>query len=136
MSVSISQDLSLTIKGISPAAGPGMVLLANPSLVTSNVTQGDYFADTFTVNPSTPATVLDLLELVACTSIWIQTDQPIEVTLTQNAVDNKIVVDSFMTMNTSFTAIKLANTSASATANINVVAVGSRIVNPGTPGIF
>jgi hypothetical protein len=136
MSVSVSTDLSLTIKGISPAAGPGLVLLANPSLVATNVTQGDYFADTFVVNALTTTTALDLGGIVSGATVWIQTDLPITVTLTQNAIDNDIVVDSFLMMNTTFTALKLANASATTAANINVVVVGSRVTNPGTPGIF
>jgi hypothetical protein len=136
MSVNVSSDMSLTIKGISPASGPGLVLLANPSLITSNVTQGDYFADTFTINPSTPATLLDLLGIVSSTSLWIQTDAPIAVTLTQNAIDRTFIVDSFVTMNTAFTAIKLANSSATVAAHINVVIVGNRVTNPNTPGIY
>lgn len=136
MSVNLSTDASLTIRGISPAAGPGLVLLANPSLVATNVTQGDYFADTFTVNPSTPTTTMDLGDIVAGATVWIQTDQTITVTLTQNSIDNDFVVDSFMLMNTAFTAIKIANASAVNTAHINLVVVGSRVTNPGTPGIY
>ena len=136
MSVNVSSEASVTIRGISPAAGPGLVLLANPSLVTTNVSEGDYFADTFVVNPLTTATALDLGDIVTGATVWIQTDSPITVTLTQNAVDNDVDLDSFMMMNTSFTAIKLANASATVAANINVVVVGDRAVNPGTPGIF
>lgn len=136
MSVNVSAEASLTIRGITPAAGTGLTLLANPSLALTNVSEGDYFADTFTVNPSTPDTVLDLGDIVSGATIWIQTDQPITLTLTQNAVDNAFVVDSFLMMNTSFTAVKLANASASTAANINIVVVGDRVVNPGTPGIY
>ncbi len=136
MSVNVSSEASLTIRGISPASGPGLVLLANPSLVTTNVTEGDYFADTFTVNPLTTTTALDLGDIVAGATVWIQTDLPVTVTLTQNAVDNDVVVDSFMMMNTSFTALKLANADLTEAAHINVVVVGDRAINPGTPGIF
>lgn len=136
MSVNVSAEASLTIRGISPAAGPGLTLLANPSLVITNVTQGDYFADTFTINPLTPDTSLDLGDIVAGTTVWVQTDAPITVTLTQNSIDNSMVVDSFMSMNTGFTAIKFANASATVAAHINVVIVGNRVANPGTPGIY
>ncbi len=136
MSVSLSTDLSLTIKGISPAAGPGLVLLANPTLVATNVTQGDYFADVFTVNPLTTTTALDLGDIADGSTVWIQTDLPITVTLTQNSVDNSILVDSFMMLNTGFTELKLANASSTVAAHINVVVTGSRITNPGSPGIF
>lgn len=136
MSVNISSEASLTIKGISPAVGPGLTLLANPSLTITNVTQGDYFADTFTVNPSTSDTLLDLGDIIDGATIWVQTDQPVTVTLTQNAVDNAILVSSFMKMHTTFTAVKFANASVTAAAHISVVVVGNRVINPGTPGIF
>lgn len=136
MSVSVSTEASLTIRGISPASGPGLTLLANPSLESTNVTQGDYFADTFTVNALTTTTTLNLGDITAGTTAWVQTDLPVTVTLTQTAGDRPVLVDSFLMINTAFTAIKFANASATTAAHISVVIVGNRTTNPGTPGIW
>lgn len=136
MSVNVSAEGSITIKGISPAMGPGLTLLANPSYIATNVIAGDYFADTFTVNVSTPTTSLSLEDIVTGDFIWVQTDQPISVTLTQNSIDNTFTVDHFMFMQTGFTAVKFANSSLTAAAHINIVVAGERVTNPGTPGIF
>lgn len=136
MSVKVSQSASVTINGITPVAGAGLTLLASPALATSNVSYGDYFAETFTINALTPTTTKSLGDIATGKVIWVQTDQPITVTLTQSSVDKDFLVDSFMHMNVTFTAVKFANSSATSAANINIVVAGDRIVNPGTPGIF
>lgn len=136
MSVNVSQAASLTINGISTTGGVGLSLLAAPALAAANVTRGDYFAETFTVNPLTAATARPLGEIVSANTLWMQTDIPVDITLTQNAVDYTFTVDSFVFMNTSFTAIKLANNDATTAANINLVVVGDRTPNTGTPGIY
>ena len=74
MSVSVSKSASLTINGVTPVAGTGFTLLANPSLSVTNATEGDYFANTFTVNASTPDTAQSLGEITegVCTSIFLE----------------------------------------------------------------
>lgn len=137
MSVSVSQAASLTINGVTPVAGPGFTLLANPSLASANATEQDYFANVFTVNVSTPDTAQLMGEITEGHVIWIQTSSPITVTLTQaGPIDNSFLVDAFMYMNCTFTSIQMANASATATANVNLLVAGDRITNPGTPGIF
>ncbi len=136
MAVTVSQAASLTINGITPAAGTGLVLLANPSLATSNASFNDYFANTFVVNVSTPDTIQSMGNIVTGKVVWLQTDQQITVTLTQSATANAFVVESFMYMNADFTQIEIANASALTAANINLVIAGDRVTNPGTPGIF
>lgn len=136
MAVSVAQSSSVTITGVTPVAGTGFTLLAAPALSTTGVSYGDYFAETFTINASTPTTAKSLGDIATGELIWIQTDQPITVTLTQSAVDKDFLVDSFLCMNATFTAVKLANASATTAANINLVVVGDRITNPGGPGIY
>jgi len=136
MSVTVSQSASLTINGITATTGPGLTLLANPALAITNVAQDDYFAETFTINPLTPDTVRPIGDIVTGSVIWIQTDRPITVTLTQSAVDNAFLVDSFMYMNATFTQVQLANADATNAANINLVVAGDRVTNPGGPGIY
>lgn len=136
MSVKVSQSASVTVNGITPVAGAGLTLLASPALSTTNVSYGDYFAEIFTINASTPTTAKSLGDIVTGKVIWVQTDQPITVTLTQNAIDKDFAIDSFMHLNATFTAVKFANASATNAANINIVVAGDRVVNPGTPGIW
>lgn len=137
MSVSVSQSASLTINGVSPVAGSGFTLLANPSLASANAAEQDYFANIFTVNTSTPDTAQSMGEITEGHVIWLQTSSPITVTLTQaGPVDNAFLVDTFMYLSCTFTAIQIANASATTAASINLVVAGDRITNPGTPGIF
>lgn len=136
MSVKVSQSASVTINGITPVAGSGITLLASPALSSTNVSYGDYFAETFTINAATPTTAKSLGDIATGKVIWVQTDQPITITLTQNFIDKNFLVDSFMHMTATFTAVKFANASATDAANINIVVAGDRVVNPGTPGIW
>lgn len=136
MSVSVAQSGSLTIAGVTPTAGTGFTLLAAPALASTGVTYGDYFAETFVINPVTPTTTRAMGDIATGKVIWIQTDRPITVTLTQSAVDKDFLVDSFLYLNATFTAIKLANAHATLGANINMVITGDRVTNPGTPGIY
>ena len=85
MSVSASQSASLRINGIT-SSGPGLTLLANPELQATNVTYGDYFAETFTVNPVTSATSVSLGDIQVGGVIWVQTDSPVDVILTQDVL--------------------------------------------------
>jgi hypothetical protein len=140
MAVSVSKSASLSITGVTPTVGTGFTLLANPSLSATNVVEQDYFANVFTVNPSTvaqPDTDQSMGEITEGHVIWIQTDQPVTVTLTQaGPVDNAFLVDSFLYMNCTFTALQIANASATTAANINIIVAGDRITNPSTPGIY
>lgn len=135
MSVNVAQSASLTINGLTPVAGAGFTLLASPALSATNVQYGDYFAETFTINPSTPTTVQPIGNIATGSVLWVQTDQPITVTLTQTSGSNSYDVDSFLYVNATFTAVSFAN-AGTAAAHINLVAVGARAVNPGTAGIF
>lgn len=132
--ISYKESATLTVNGITPTMGAGLTLLASPSLA-STATAGDYLAETFIVNPSTPATALNLNKIVTGKTLWMQTDQPLSVTLTQNAVDHVFTVDSFIFMNSAFTAIKLANSSSLTPANINIVILGDRAPVDSNPGI-
>jgi len=137
MAVSVSQSASLSISGVTPTAGTGFTLLANPSLASTNVAAQDYFANVFTVNALTPDTAQSMGEIIEGHVVWIQTTSPITVTLTQaGPVDNAFLVNTFMFMNCTFTAIQIANASATENASINLIVAGDRITNPGTPGIF
>jgi len=81
--ISVSQSASITINGITPVAGPGMTLLASPQLATTNVQHGDYFANVFTVNPGTTITILPLGKIAHGSILWVRTDFPLQVVLTQ-----------------------------------------------------
>ena len=136
MAVTVSQSASLTINGITPALGPGLTLLASPALAITNAAQDDYFAETFTINVSTPDTVRTIGDIVTGKILWLQTDSPISVTLTQTDGAKEFIVESFLYIITDFTQIQLSNDDAITDAHINLVVAGDRVVNPGTPGIF
>lgn len=148
MSINISQNFELTVNGISPNAGAGLTLLANPSLSTANTVYDDYLADTFTLNPSVAAPTpiisigtLDVGDIVGAYAIWVQTDQPITINFVQNLVTSSILVDNFFYIsmnplggNPMGKPITFTNASTVNAAHITVVLAGDRAVNPGTPG--
>ena len=140
MSVKISQTASFVINGVTTLGGVGFTLLASPSLLTSNVDQGDYFAETFTINPSTTSVRQLTGSIVTGKVLWIQTDSPITITLNQGTlltpVNHTFTVDSFLFMNATFVEIYLTNDDPAVAANINLICTGDRVLNPGTPGIW
>lgn len=140
MSVTISQTASFQINGVTATAGSGFTLLANPQLLTSNVSHQDYYAEIFTVNPLTSLAAQSMGAIVTGKVLWMQTDIPVTVTLNQGTllvpIWNSYVVDSFLFTNATFVEIQLSNSNATTAAHINIVMVGDRVVNPGTPGIY
>lgn len=150
MSINISQAFELTVRGLSPNAGAGMVLLANPSLNTGNTVYDDYVADTFTLNPSvaTPVPIpsvgtLDVGDIDRSYVLWLQTDQPITVTFVQNLITSSVLVDSFFYLsmaplggNGFLSPITFTNNSTVNTAHLTVTLCGNRTPNPGTPGMY
>jgi hypothetical protein len=150
MSINISQAFELTVNGLSPNAGAGMVLLASPSLNSSNTVFDDYVADTFTLNPSvsTPIPIpsigtLDLGDISSGYVLWVQTDQPITINFTQNLVASSVQVDNFFYLSLSPLGgnpfkgpVTFTNNSTVNTAHLAVVLCGNRTPNPGTPGMY
>jgi hypothetical protein len=148
MSINISQSFEITVNGISPNAGAGMVLLANPSLNTANTIFDDYVADTFTLNPSvaTPVPIistgtLDTGDIAGAYALWVQTDQPITINFVQNLVTSSVLVDSFFYLsmaplggNPFKGPITFTNNSTVTAAHLTIVMCGDRTPNPGTPG--
>ena len=148
MSVNIAQHFELTVNGVSPSAGAGFTLLANPSLSTANTVYDDYLADTFTLNPSVAGVspiisigTLDLGDIVGAFAIWVQTDQPITINFVQNLVTSSVLTDSFFYIsmnplggNPIDRPITFTNSSTVNPAHITIVVAGNRLPNPGTPG--
>ena len=85
MSVNVTQQASFAISGITATGGSGLNLVANPALLTSNAPYGDYEAETYTVNPLTDFTDIPMEEIVTGRIIWVQTDNPIQLRLSQVA---------------------------------------------------
>jgi len=148
MSINISQSFEVTVNGLSPNAGAGMVLLANPSLNTANTVYDDYVADTFTLNPSvagpTPISsigTLDMGDIEGAYALWVQTDQPVTISFAQNLVTSSVLVDSFFYLsmaplggNPFKGPITFTNSSTVSPAHLTILMVGDRTPNPGTPG--
>lgn len=135
MPVNVSESSSLTVNGITPVAGPGLTLLASPSLTATNVLYDDYLAQTFTINPETTTTALSMDDIVTGKVLWVQTDAPIDVTLVQTT-DRTVAVDSFLHIHGTFTGVKFANSSLDTAAHVSIIIVGARATNSGAPGIF
>lgn len=133
--ITYNQNASMDVKGITPLAGSGISLLASPELRVISAPAGDYLAETYQVDHSTTATALDLGKITTGRTLWVQTDIPIVVTLTQTAGSVALTVDNFLMTNATFTAVSLTNASATATANVAIVVLGDRNP-PSGPGIF
>ena len=128
--VTATQSASFVVQGQLPLADR-----SNPAY-SNTLNADDLYSEIFVINPSTVATALDLSKIVTGTSLWVTTDHPVEVTLTQSTTDRTYIVDSFLFINATFTGIKLANTSATVAANVSINLTGNRaVVGPG-PGIY
>lgn len=148
MSINIAQSFGITVNGISPNAGAGIVLLSSPSLNTANTIFDDYVADTFTLNPSvsTPLPItsvgtLNTGDISGAYALWVQTDQPITINFVQNLVTSSVLVDSFFYLsmtplggNPFKGPITFTNNSTVNPAHLTIVLVGNRTPNPGLPG--
>ena len=133
--ITYNQNATMDVKGITPLMGSGITLLASPELQVISASAGDYLAETYQVDPSTTATALNLGKITTGRVLWLQTDIPVKLTLTQTAGDVTLLVDSFLMTNSTFTAAKLANASSTAIANVAVAILGDRVA-PSGPGIF
>lgn len=110
--------------------------LAKP-LFSNTYTNDDVHSETYVVNANTTTTALNLTNIVAGQLLWVTTDQPISVTITQTTDRTyDITGGGLLAVTATFTALKLANASLTTAANVVIVAVGNRVVNPGTPGIY
>jgi hypothetical protein len=85
MSVTTSQTASFIINGITSTGGTGLNLVASPSLLASNVSWDDYEAEIYAINPLTDYTSISMEEIVTGRVIWVQTDNPINLRLSQVA---------------------------------------------------
>jgi len=81
--ITYNQNASMTIKGLIPAGGAGISVLASPDLQVVGAPMGDYLAETYQIEPLTAATALDLGKITTGKVVWIQTDQPLAVTVIQ-----------------------------------------------------
>lgn len=130
---------NLDVSGITPTSGPKPSLKVSSVYTSGGVAVGDHIADTFVVNGSTPATAIDLGELVTGKAVWIEASAPIHLILTQDLgagpVDITYPIDKFMFSQTTFTAVKLANPTAVA-INVSIAVMGDRAAVGVGPGIY
>lgn len=119
--ITYNQSASMDVKGIVPLAGAGISLLASPSFQVAGASAGDYLAETYQVEPSTSTTALDLGKIVTGRTIWIQTDQPLEVTCIQASF-----------FGTSVSADSPATSTAAGTLTLNINGDGAQIITLGT----
>jgi hypothetical protein len=138
--LSFSSTATLAVTGITPGAGPTSTVKVNASFAGSATAADDRVAQTFTVNANTSATVVDLGKIVAGKALWVECDGPLHITLTQDLgagpVDNIVKVKKFMYLDSDFTAIKVANPSATTAVHMSINVVGDRLPVGGGPGVF
>ena len=139
-SFSLSSTATLAISGITPAAGPTTSDKVNGAYTGTPITVDDRLDEVYTINANTPDTLLSLGKIVASEALWLETDGPLNVTLTQDLgagpVDCPMRVSKFILLQSPFTAIKVANPSATTAVHFSVVVGGNRIPVGGGPGVF
>ena len=92
--ITYNQNASMTIKGLIPVGGAGISVLASPDLQVIGAPMGDYLAETYQVEPLTTATAIDMGKIVTGKIVWIQSDQPLAVTLFQTTYFGTSVSDT------------------------------------------
>ena len=136
MSVTYSQTVSATISGLTTTAGSGITLLSNPAFSISNNTADDYLSETYTINPSTPETAVDLGLIALGQFLWVQTNQPILLTLNQPVSGMAtFAVNNFLLLDSTFSSLSIANPGSSQ-ASVSIVIAGDRNSLTTNPGIF
>ena len=130
---------SLSITGTTPPTGPTENVAVAVNYSSGNVDADDKLDAAYTVNAGTTATAVDLGKLIALTMLWIQTNNPIVVTVTQDLgaglVDISMKVESFLMLPATITGLKLANPYATS-AKVALVAAGNRAPIGAGAGIF
>ena len=127
----LDETISLSLTGNSTT---GLSVLLEPAFTKANVAVDDYVHNTFIVNAGTTATAIDLGKIATASYLMVICDAPLEVTITQTT-DRTVDVNDFLLMNSTFTALKIANPGI-VDVNVTVLVAGNRIANPGTPGIY
>jgi hypothetical protein len=137
---SFSASASLGISGITPAAGPTSTDKVNATFTGAAGTADDRLAQTFTVNASTTATAIDMGKIVSGKALWIESDGALLVSITQDQgagpIVNVVKVDKFLYIQSIFTAVSVANPSATTAVHLSIVVAGDRIPVGGGAGVF
>jgi hypothetical protein len=137
---SYTTTATLALNGITPTTGPALTDKVNGVYSGISTAVDDRLNETYTINASTTATALDLGKIVAGTALWIQTDGPLHVSLTQDLgagpVVNIVRVEKFLMLESAFSAISVANPSATTAVHFSIIAPGNRLPVGGGPGVF
>ena len=138
--LTFSSTATLAVAGITPGAGPASTLKVNAAFTGTATNADDRIAETFVINASTTATAIDMGKIVTGKALWIECDGPLHVTLTQDLgagpVDHIVKVEKFMYLQSTFTAVKVANPSATTAVHISIIVAGDRVAVGGGPGVF
>ena len=137
--ISYKPTAGLQITGITPDAGPKPTITVAASSNGASYEAGDYLADTYTVNASTTATVINLGKIVTGKFLWIETNGELVVTITQAAAPRDIKVNGLMILaspTAPFTAISVANPSSATAVKMSLVVAGDRDAVGTGPGVF
>jgi hypothetical protein len=138
--LSFTSSATLSITGITPGAGPTSTISESGKFAGAATNADDRLVQPYTINASTTATSLDLGKIVSGLALWLEMDGPLHVSITQDLgagpVVNTIKVDKFLLLGAGYTALSLANPSATTAVHLSLMAVGNRAPVGGGPGIF
>lgn len=137
LSYTASGNVSIT--GITPVAGPKPTITVAAAFNSGATDADDNLTETYTVNAGTTATAIDLGYIATGLLVSINTTGPLLVTITQDQgsgpVDVTWKVDTFLLLESGFTALQLANAGGTA-VNVSLTVIGNRIPLGTGPGIF
>lgn len=136
-----SASANLKLTGITPLAGPPLLDKGDLNFVTTMpIAVDDKAGNTFTVNANTTATSLDLGSIVAGEALLLLTDGPLVLTLTQDfgsgPVTQNTLVNTLYMLQSSFSAISIANPSLTTAVHVAFLVAGDRIPVGTGPGVF
>lgn len=137
--LSYTASANVTVAGITPASGPKSTITEASPFNSGATDADDSHCEPYTINAGTTATAINLGKIATGLLVEIQTTGSILVTLTQDQgagpVDTVLKVDTFLMLESGFTALKLANTGGTA-VYVSVTVLGNRIPLGGGPGIY
>jgi hypothetical protein len=138
--LTFTSSATLSISGITPGAGPYSTIKETSQFAGASTNADDRLVQPYTINASTTATALDLGKIATGLALWMEMDGPLHVSLTQDLgagpVVNTIKVEKFLFLSSGYTAISIANPSATTAVHLSLAAVGNRVAVGGGPGIF
>lgn len=139
LSFTATGNVSITGITPTPATAPKPTISVAAAFNSGATNADDYLSDTYTVNAGTTATAVNLGKISAGLLLAVQTTGTVLLTITQDQgsgpVDIVLQVDSYILLESGFSALKIANAGATA-VQVSISVVGNRPANSNAPGVF